>query len=201
MPKWTVAVVAAFLLLPLAADWAAPGVETDLAALWLRGEGGIRTLPLWGWLVGLVGKDVAALGWISVCAALVCVWLVAHIAGAVFAVAVRQAKSGGVKDDEGNYQFVEGAAAFVAGLAFLLTPGFLAAATRISPLTVVLAPPLAAAALVVWVASGSRTGADGGKPRSVFSRLRAGKGRLLLALGLIGYSAFETAVARRPLGT
>ena len=106
LPKWAVVVAAAFLFLPLVADWVAPGDGARIAAGWLeRGRGGFieTALPLWGWLVGLMGKDVAVLGAISAGAGLLCVWLVTAIVGAIFGAAVRGAKAGGAKGEEGNY--------------------------------------------------------------------------------------------------
>ena len=180
-----------------AADWVAPGDGARIAAGWLeRGRGGFieTALPLWGWLVGLMGKDVAALGAISAGAGLLCVWLVAAIVGAIFGAAVRGAKAGGIKGEEGNYAGVESAAVLLAGLGFALTPGFLVAATRVSPLMVALVPPLVAAAIVVSVCWGQR-GADAAS--TLVGRMKKGKGRLLLAVGLVGYSAFELVLARR----
>ena len=177
LPKWAVVAVVAAVFLPLAVDWVAPGEGARLAMEWLDsasrgGRDGTVLFPFWSWLVGLAGKDVAALGAISVVAGMACVWFVAAIFGAIFGAAVRKAESLGV---ENEFPFVESAAALLAGLSFALTPGLLAAATRISPLMVALAPPLAALALAV----------------------RPSKGRLLLAVGLVGYSAFELILARR----
>ena len=206
LPKWAVMVLAALVFIPLVADWAAPGAGTRIAYEALReaeGGGGRRMLfPLWSWLVGLVGKDVVALGWLSACAGMVCVWFVAAIAGAIFGAAVRRAESQGVK---GEFPFVESAAVLLAGLAFALTPGFIAAATRISPLMIALMPPLAAAALLVGVVTGGAPGVralPSGASETVrfVERLKAGRWRLLLAVGLVGYSAFELAVARRVIG-
>ena len=82
LPKWAVVVAAALLFLPLAVDWVPPGEGARLAAGWLEsasrgGRDGTGLFPLWSWLVGLAGRDVAALGAISVGAGLLCVWLVA----------------------------------------------------------------------------------------------------------------------------
>ena len=123
LPKWAVVLAAALLFVPLVADWVAPGAGARLAEHMLRevkvgGEGEQRMLfPLWSWLVGLAGRDVGALGAISAAAGLVCVWLVALIFGAIFGAAVRGAKAGGVKGEEGNYAGVESAAVLLAGLA------------------------------------------------------------------------------------
>ena len=102
LPKWAVMVLAAFVFIPLVADWAAPGAGTRIAYEALReaeGGGGRRMLfPLWSWMVGLVGKDVVALGWLSACAGMVCVWIVAAIAEVIFGGSrggqVRRAKLG-----------------------------------------------------------------------------------------------------------
>ena len=121
LPKWAVVLAAALLFIPLAVDWAQPGVWARRAAEWL-GSGG-ETLPphalqfpLWGWLVGVAGKDVAALGWISVGAGLCCAWLVAVIVGTLFGAAVRGAKASGAKEEDRNYTGVESAAVLLAGL-------------------------------------------------------------------------------------
>ena len=194
--------VAAALFIPLVADWVAPGAGTRLSCLVLRascgGMGADCHLPtascfsLWGWLVGRVGRDVVGLGAISMLGAVVCVGLVAMMAGDVFALAVRGAKADGVRDEEGSYRFVESAAVLLAGLAFALTPGFLRAATRMGPLTVALAPGLAAAGLAVGAVA-----PRGGGVGTPFERLRKSGGRLLPAAGLAGYSALELALARR----
>ena len=200
LPKWAVVVAAAFLFLPLVVDWVAPGDGARIAEHALRevkvgGEGEQWMLfPFWSWLVGLAGKDVAAIGAVSAGAGLVCVWLVAAIVGAIFGAAVRGAKAGGIKGEEGNYAGVESAAVLLAGLGFALTPGFLVAATRVSPLLAALVPGLAAAAIVVSVCWGQH-GEDAAS--TLVGRMKKGKGRLLLAVGLVGYSAFELVLARR----
>ena len=197
LPKWAVVVAAAFLFLPLVVDWVAPGDGTRIAERALRevkvgGEGEQWMLfPLWSWLVGLAGRDVEALGAISAGAGLLCVWFVAAIVGAIFGAAVRGAKAGGIKGEEGDYLFVRSAAVLIAGLAFALTPGLLVAATRISPLMVALAPGLAAAALAVGAAS------RGGDAARTIQRVRRNWPLALLAVGLVGYSAFELVLARR----
>ena len=217
LPKWVVVAVAAAVFVPLAVDWVLPGVGARLAAEWLasacRGDrDGTVLFPLWGWLVGIVGKDVRALGWISIGAGLCCAWLVAVMVGTLFGAAVRGAKTGGIKDEERNYAGVESAAVLLAGLGFVLTPGLLIAATRISPLMVVLVPGLAAVALVVWVVFGLPIIAypllTGDQPTEVrdrvlnadvpiIDRLLMGKGRIFLALVLLAYSVYEVVLARR----
>ena len=102
LPKWAVLAVVAAIFLPLAVDWVAPGEGARLAAGWIGGlgEAGARdaprtVFPLWSWLVRLAGRDVAALGAISVGAGLVCVWFVAAIFGAIFGAADRIGGCGG----------------------------------------------------------------------------------------------------------
>ena len=206
-PKWGVVIVVAAVFLSLASDWVAPGAGARIAAEWIGDTASQATshralFPLWGWLVGLAGRDVAGLGAISVGAGLVCVWLVALMVGAIFGAAVRGAKASGVKGEEGRYAWVESAAVLLAGLAFALTPGFLAAATRVGPLTVALVPGLAALALAVGVVANGAGGVralSSGTSDSVrlVERLKKGKWRLLLAVVLVGYSAFELVMARR----
>ena len=197
LPKWAVVMAATLVFLLLAIDWVSPEAGTRLAMGCLEGATSPaiaqRTMfPLWRWLVGMVGKNYESLTAISVCAGMVCVWLVAAIFGAIFGAAVRGAKEG-VAKGEGKYAWVESAAVLLAGFAFALTPGFLNAATRVSPLMVALVPPLAAVALVAGVAS------HGGSTVRMIERLKNGKWRLLLAVGLVGYSAFELTLARRVL--
>lgn len=217
LPKWAVVLAAALLFVPLAVDWVSPGVGARLAAEWLgsTAEQARRhwtMFPLWGWLVRLAGKDVRALGWISIGAGLCCAWLVAVIVGTLFGAAVRGAKAGGAKEEERNYAGAESAAVLLAGLGFALTPGLLIAATRVSPLMVALVPPLAALALVVWVVFGLPFVVYpllmGDQPAElkdkilkvgapIIDRLKVGKGRLALALVLFAYSAYEVVLARR----
>ena len=181
--KLVVVVAAAAVFVPLMADWVVPGRDLALALAWL--EGGSRAFPLWGLLVRLAGYDIAALGAISVVAALVCVWCAASIAGSIVRAAVRIGEEGG---EEGAREFVgvESAAVVLAALGFAFAPGVLAAATRVSPLTVSLAPVLAAMALVTgWAFRGGRGPKAGGKVR------------LAVAALLLGVAAFEFILARR----
>ena len=215
LPKWVVVAVAAAVFIPLAVEWVAPGVGAKCAvgALGIRDQGlGIRGLMVWSWLVGFAGKDVRALGWISIGAGLCCAWIVAVIVGTLFGAAVRGAKAGGAKEEERNYAGVESAAVLLAGLGFALTPGLLIAATRISPLMVALVPGLAAVALVVWVVIGVPILAypllTEDQPEEardqllnadvpIIDRLLMGKGRIFLALVLLAYSVYEVVLARR----
>ena len=181
--KLAAVVVAAAVFVPLMADWVVPGRDLALALAWL--EGGSRAFPLWGLLVRLAGYDIAALGAISVVAALVCVWCAASIAGSIVRAAVRIGEEGG---EEGAREFVgvESAAVVLAALGFAFAPGVLVAATRVSPLTVSLAPVLAAMALVTgWAFRGGRGPKAGGKVR------------LAVAALLFGCAAFEFILARR----
>lgn len=153
LPKWAVMIMAACFYLPLAVDWFPPGDGLHLAVVWLGGVEGVRALPTWGWLVRQAGKDIGALTGISVCAGIVCAWFAAAIAGVVFDAAVRRAKAKGVTDDVG-LAWVRNGAVLLSGLSFVLTPGFLAGATRVSPLMVGFVPLLAVAWLVVCVLYG-----------------------------------------------
>lgn len=194
VPKWAVVIAAALLFFPLVVDWVAPGEGARLAVGWLAISDQPPTagyFPFWGWLVGCVGKNVAALGWISAAGGLVCVGLVALIFGAVFGAAVRLANEGGAEGEEGRYVWVEGVGGLVAGLAFALTPGILAASTQMGPLTVALVPPLAVAAVFVGLVC------RGGDVLWTIQRFRKRWYLVLGALFLAGYSAYELAMARR----
>lgn len=197
LPKWAIIIVAAVLFLALSVDWVAPGSGARLAVEWL---GGVRqpseVFPLWGWLVRHAGRDIVALGWISLGAGLVCVWLVAMIFGSIFGAAVRKARDGGSEDEARKYLIVENAAVLIAALSFALTPGLLRAATRVSPLMTSLAPLLAIVAILVAVLAGGTSSCES-KSKTVGERLRKAKGRLLLVIALIAYSAYELIFARR----
>ncbi len=197
LPKWMVLVVVAALFLALSVDWVAPGGGARLAMEYLGGASRCSKLfPLWGWLVGLAGRNVVALGWISLGAGLVCVWLVAMIFGSVFGAAVRKARDGGAENEAGKYLFVENAAVLIAALAFALTPGLLFAATRISPLLVALVPPLAAVALLLSILAGGASSSESAV-KTVGERLRRSKGRLLVVFALLAYSTYELIFARQ----
>lgn len=197
LPKWAIIIVAAVLFLALSVDWVAPGSGALLAVEWL---GGVRQpselFPLWGWLVRHAGRDIVALGWISLGAGLVCVWLVAMIFGSIFGAAVRKARDGGSEDEARKYLIVENVAVLIAALSFALTPGLLRAATRVSPLMTSLAPLLAIVAILISVLAGGTSSCES-KSKTVGERLRKAKGRLLLVVALIAYSAYELIFARR----
>lgn len=194
LSKWAVVIATALLFLSLVADWVAPGVGAYLAHRWLESAAsanGAGPFPLWGELVRLTGKSVTALGWLSVGAAVLCVWLVSTIFGLLFGAAVRSAEKRLKDADKKNYAFVESAAVALAGLGFALTPGFLVAATRVSPLMVALVPPLGALMLGVYLLL-NRKDAFGTMPRLVRTVVIGS-----IALLLAGYSGFELLKARR----
>lgn len=134
--------VAAVLYIVLIADWCVPGYGLHLAAVVLGGHGQVET-PLswftpWGPLVRFIGWDVRGLGVLSAFGALCCVGLVSFMAEHILTAALNRAKRLELRPDEFLPQDVPLATALTA-LAFVLTPGFLRAATTVDPLLPLLA--------------------------------------------------------------
>ena len=194
--KWAVAVAAALLFDLLAVDWCVPGVELHLAASWL-GLAGDSTwqFPLWGWLVRTVGKDVRLLGLLSANAGFLCLVLLLATVSKLVQLAVTSPRQAG-KDEPavvGHAAFISVATCVLSAFAFALTPGFLRAATRISPVMVSLVPPLAALALAIHVLS-----APGG---GVLDRLKRHWCATVSAMALAAYATLEVCLAPQLLLT
>ena len=182
LPKWAVVILTAAIYLPLVVDQAFAGTGLGLAAerLGLVGGGNPLLFPLWGWLVGKVGRDLAALAWISVGAAILDAVFVALVVGDVFAFAAhlaRRVRGAALPVAAGAFRLTELVGTLLAVLAFVFAPGLLAAATRVGPLTTMLLPPLAATALAM--------------------RFWRSRPALLAAAALVAYSVWEAFVARR----
>ena len=189
-------IAAALLFDLLTVDWCVPGVELHLAASWLGLTGdSTGQFPLWGWLVRTVGKDVQQLGLVSANAAVLCLMLLLASVDMLVRLAVASPQQSG-KDGSagvGHCAFISVATCVLSAFAFALTPGFLRAATRISPVMVSLVPPLAALALAIHALS-----APGG---CVWKRLKRHWWATVLALALAAYTTFEVCLAPQQLLT
>lgn len=200
LPKWAVMLVAACIFIPLSIDWFQPGDGLHLAAVWLGGAKGVHAVPTWGMLVRFAGSDLGALTAISVGAGLVCTWFVAAIVAMIFDAAIRRADAGGV----GKHRLDRNVSMVFAVLAFALTPGFLAGATRISPLMVWLVPYLAAVWMVVCVLCGglpfvATNDRVNRKKRAHVRLLSAALLAFPVALLLVLYSEYDRAFVRQAL--
>ena len=152
--KTAAVVVAAALLAPLVADWAAPGAGCRAAFDVLTSYQLPATnyqLSLWSWIVRLVGWNVEALGVVSFAGAIVCAGLVGQIVGDVFAIAITRGRGYGIElEGRREFAWLRNAAVVIGTLAFALTPAFLRAATQMDPLMVWMAQSLMVVALVSW---------------------------------------------------
>ena len=167
--------VAAVIYVPLVIDWLMPGNGLHQATVALGGYGPDALRPLgefflWDMLVRLIGWDLCGLGTLSMFGALVSLGLVAFLADTA----------------------VRGASPLSTGLvcaAFVVTPGFLRAATRPDPLMALLAVSLAGLASLVWALtkSGHET-----KSRRILRKWCLVSGSLLLAYGLLGFVCLES---------
>ena len=128
--------VAAVIYVPLVIDWFMPGHGLHQATVALGGYGPDALRPLsdfflWDWLVRLIGWNLRGLGTLSMFGALVTLGLVAFLAD----------------------RAARGVSSLSTGLvcaAFIVTPGFLRAATRPDPLMTLLAVPLVGLASLAW---------------------------------------------------
>lgn len=145
--KFLLMYLAVMLFYPLLVDWCEPGIGLHQAACWLGlGEDRVCHFPLWGKCIQLSKGDVELMGLISLGSAVLMVALVATIFSDLLEIAVRKARTtGGKRTPPLVKELIVG----LTVAAFVLTPGFLLAAVRISPLMTVLIPPTVAVALVV----------------------------------------------------
>jgi len=190
--KAVVMAMAAALYIPLVVDWCVPGAGLHEAVKALGDAAGTAHPPLWAVLVRMVGRDVAGLGTLSMLAALLCLATILIMAEDLVACAIRLARKRVTKTDA-SYAGVRIGAVGLTGLAFLLTPGFLRAATRIGPLMSLLLPSLVALALTVHVLTTVR------EDEFVYDRLKRGWLFLLTAVVLTGFSVWEMTQTRQLL--
>ena len=172
--KTVALLVAAVIYVPLVIDWFMPGNGLHQATVALGGYGRDALRPLsdyalWDMLVRLIGWDLLGLGTLSMFGALVSLGLVAFLAD-------RSAR---------------GVSSLSTGLlcaAFIVTPGFLRAATRPDPLMALLAVPLAGLAFFVWALA--KSGHEP-KARRILRKWWLISGSLLLAYGLLSFICLE----------
>lgn len=173
--KTCVLLVAAVIYVPLVIDWLMPGNGLHQATVALGGYGPDALRPLsdffiWDRLVRLIGWDLRGLGTLSMFWSLVSLGLVAFLAE----------------------RAARGASSLATGLvcvAFIVTPGFLRAATRPDPMMALLAVPLAGLASLLWALtkSGHET-----KARRHLRKWWRISGSLLLAYGLLSFICLES---------
>ena len=167
--------VAAVIYVPLVIDCCMPGNGLHQATVALGGYGPDAFRPLgdfflWDMLVRLIGWDLLGLGTLSMFGALVSLGLVAFLAD-------RSARGG---------------SSLSTGLvcaAFLVTPGFLRAATRPDPLMALLAVPLVGLVSLVWALT--KSGHEP-KARRILRKWWRISGSLLLAYGLLNFVCLES---------
>lgn len=134
----TLALLAASVVYaPLVIDWCMPGHGLHQATVALGGFGPDAFCPftdffLWDQMVRLIGWNLHGLGILSMVGALVSLGLIAYIADRI-------------TDDFALLS------TWLVCAAFIATPGLLRAATRPDPLLVILIPPLAGLALLIWL--------------------------------------------------
>lgn len=184
--------MAAALYIPLVSDWCAPGLGLHEAVKALGGAPGAVYPPLWAALVRYIGRDIVGLGTLSMLEALLCVAVLMVLAEDLVAYAIRLAQKRLTRSDA-SFAGVKSAAIVLTAAAFVLTPGFLRAATRIGPLMELILLPLAALTLVIQVVT---TVAD---DERTIDRLIRGKYTLLVAVGLFCFALWEAIHARRLL--
>lgn len=173
--KTVALLVAAVIYVPLVIDWLMPGNGLHQATVALGGYGPDALRPLgefflWDMLVRLIGWDSCGLGTLSMFWALVSLGLVAFLAD----------------------RAARGVSSLSTGLvcaAFLVTPGFLRAATRPDPLMALLAVSLAGLASLVWALtkSGHET-----KSRRRHRKWWLVSGSLLLTYGLLSFVCLDS---------
>lgn len=145
--KFLLMYLAVMLFYPLLVNWCEPGIGLHQAACWLGlSEDKACHFPLWGKCIQLTKGDVTLMGMISLGSAVLMVALIATIFSDLLEIAVLKVRAAGGKRTP---PLVKELVVGLTVAAFVLTPGFLLAAVRISPLMTVLIPPTAAVALVV----------------------------------------------------
>lgn len=149
----TVAALAAVVFFSTIADFLPCGDALHRAVGWvgLAAEPE-RIGPLWGWLVRWCNCRATPMGRVSAMFGMVNAVLVAYIGWCLFPVAIAYART---KHTTGHSSsrflwIAEGAGALF-GVAFIVTPGFWVAATRLNGLMVALVFPLAALALLAHI--------------------------------------------------
>ena len=149
--KTAVLCTAAVLYIILIADWCVPGYGLHQAAVALGGfgrDGVAFTSPTpWGFLVRCIGWNVHMLGALSAFGALFCAGLIALMAERIITVAIHRAKRLELEEDE--FRLDTQFATVLTVLSFILTPGFLRAATTVGPFLFLLAFPLSGLAILV----------------------------------------------------
>lgn len=150
--KPAVTAVAAVFLAVVAADWCPPGQGLHCAAVALGGYDALVDLDpsLWSFFVIFIGWRVRLLGFFSMVLALVALAGVIRTAGDIFGFVIAKAN---LKDPPGTnrYRGLRAAAIILSAAAFVLTPGFLLAATRVDPLMMSLALGAWGVALLVRI--------------------------------------------------
>ena len=153
------AALAALVYASTIADFLPCGRSLHLAAGWL-GRAPLDTPlePVWGWLLSLIGRSgvrTSLFGGLSAAFAVVDVLLLAYIVECVFPLAVAKARSVhiGAKKTS-HFTWVTECAALLVVAAFVVTPGFWAAATRVNGLMVALVFPFEALALEAHILAG-----------------------------------------------
>ena len=146
----TVAALAAVVFFSTIADFLPCGDALHRAVGWMGlAAEPERIGPLWGWLVRWCNCRAAPMGRVSAVFGVVNAVLVAYIGWCLFPVAVASARKKHTTGHHSSRFFwvAEGAGAIL-GLAFVVTPGFWVAATRLNGLMIALLFPLAATALL-----------------------------------------------------
>ena len=194
LPKWAVVWAAASFFLLQAADWCAPTMGLHLAACWLGvNDADLHLFPLWGFFVRLAGADIVRLTWVSVWSAMLVVTCLMSAFGDLLAFAIQRMNETALEGEEGEYAYTEATALLLSTAAFVFTPGFLVAATSISPLMTVFLPPAAALALAMRVVCGDPRNYRwyGLGTGSLTGRVKAGVKPLALAALMLFVSAHE----------
>lgn len=191
-PKTAVMAMAAVVYVPLVVDRCVPGAGLHEAAKALGSTPEAAHPAFWAFLVQHVGRDITALSTISLVSALICVALLAVLADDIVSLAVRLAQKRVTRTDT-SFSGVRMAAVGLTAATFILTPGFLRAATHISPLMSLILPPLLVVTIVIRMLAMRQD------DERVFDHVKRHWVLLMMALALAAYSCFELFVSRRLL--